>query len=87
MVKNLFNPPKKVKLNLIRWDGYAFNLLAIFERTALEQGWAFDDFKKVEEYAKSSDYTHILQVLLAHIEHDPESTNIPPILEPSSTKP
>ena len=68
MVKNLFNPPKKVVMNLVGLDGNAFFLLASFQRAARKQGWAPEETQQVEEYAKSGDYDHLLRVLMAHTE-------------------
>jgi hypothetical protein len=59
-------PPKKVTLSLIGLDGNAFNLLGHFQRAAREQGWSTAEIKSVLADATSSDYDHLLQVLLRH---------------------
>lgn len=59
-------PPKKVTLCLIGLDGNAFNLLGHFQRAAREQGWSAAEIKSVLAEAASSDYDHLLRVLLRH---------------------
>ena len=59
-------PTKKVTLCLIGLDGNAFNLLGHFQRAAREQGWSAAEIKSVLTDATSSDYDHLLQVLLRH---------------------
>ena len=58
--------PKKVTLCLIGLDGNAFNLLGHFQRAAREQGWSAAEIKGVLTEATSSDYDHLLQVLLRY---------------------
>lgn len=63
---NLFNPPKRVKLNLTKIDGNAFSLMGAFRSRAKREGWAEDDIKTVTSACMSGDYDNLLCVLLDH---------------------
>jgi hypothetical protein len=64
---------KKVKLDLVSLDGNAFNLLGQFQRAARKQGWSQQEIDVVIAQATSSNYDHLLQVLIEHT--DPDITN------------
>lgn len=64
---------KKVKLDLVGLDGNAFNLLGQFQRAARKQGWSQQEIDGVIAQATSSNYDHLLQVLIEHT--DPDITN------------
>lgn len=64
---------KKVKLDLVGLDGNAFNLLGQFQRAARKQGWSQQEIDVVIAQATSSNYDHLLQVLIEHT--DPDITN------------
>lgn len=68
MADNLFNPPKKVTMNLVGLDGNAISLLTEFQRAARKQGWTSEEIQEVQEYAKNGEYNHVLRVLMAHTE-------------------
>jgi hypothetical protein len=68
MVNNLFNPPKTVKMNLVGLNGNGSFLVSAFSRKARKQGWTPEEIQKVDVYAKSQDYDHLLQVLMVHTE-------------------
>lgn len=59
---------RKVKLELVGLDGNAFFLLGAFQRAAREQGWTKGEIEAVMTEAKSSDYNHLLSVLVANTE-------------------
>ncbi|QMT40006.1 hypothetical protein [Neisseria shayeganii] len=63
---NLFNPPRKVKMDFAGLDGDAFSLIAGWTINAMYQGWSPVDCKQVTEEAISGDYGHFLAVILAH---------------------
>lgn len=71
MAKNLFTPPKFVKLTLVGLDGNAFYLMGEFRYRAKKQGWTDAEIDKVIEECESSDYQHLLATLSAHC-IDPE---------------
>jgi len=60
----------KVKLTLVGLDGNAFNLLGQFQRAARQQGWTREEIKMVIDDATSSNYDHLLCVLMDHTEPD-----------------
>lgn len=66
MAKNLFTPPKFVKLTLVGLDGNAFSLMGEFRYRAKKQGWTDAEIDKVIEECESSDYQHLLATLQAH---------------------
>lgn len=68
MADNLFNPPKMVEMNLIGLNGNGAFLVSAFSREARKQGWTPEEIQKVDVYAKSGDYDHLVQVLMAHTE-------------------
>ena len=59
---------KKVKLDLVGLDGNAFFLMGAFSKAAKRQGWSAEEIKAVLDDARSGDYDHLLQVLIAHTE-------------------
>jgi hypothetical protein len=58
----------KVKMSLVGLDGNAFNLMGVFARNARQQGWTQPQIDKVLAECQQSDYNHLLQTLMAHIE-------------------
>lgn len=67
---NLFNPEQFVKGSLVGLDGNAFVLMGYFKMTAHRQGWSKEDIDKVIEECKKSDYDHLIQVLIAHLDEE-----------------
>lgn len=55
---------KKLNLKLVGKDGNAFVLLGYFVKEAKKAKWTEEEINKVLEDAKSSDYQHLLGVLL-----------------------
>lgn len=62
---------KKVKLRLVGLDGNCFVLMGAFQRQARREGWTKEEIDAVLNDCQSSDYDHLLQVLVAHCE-DPD---------------
>lgn len=62
-----------VQLELVGINGNAYSLMGAFKGAARKQGWTSDDIDKVLEEAKSGDYDHLLQTLVAHTEAPDES--------------
>lgn len=67
-MKNLFNPPMRVSMNLVGLDGNAFCLMGTFQKNASHQGWTQDEIDRVLDECTSGDYNHLLQTLMAHTE-------------------
>ena len=67
-MKNLFNPSKRVRMNLVGLDGDAFALMGAFQKNARRQGWEREEIEKVLDECTSGDYNHLLSVLMAHTE-------------------
>ena len=67
-MKNLFNPSKRVRMNLVGLDGNAFALMGEFQKNARRQGWEREEIEKVLDECTSGDYNHLLRVLMAHTE-------------------
>ena len=67
-MKNLFNPSKRVRMNLVGLDGNAFALMGAFQKNARRQGWTQEEIDKVLDECTSGDYNHLLRVLMAHTE-------------------
>lgn len=65
-MKNLFNPPMRVSMNLVGLDGNAFALMGEFQKNARRQGWEREEIEKVLDECISGDYNHLLRVLMAH---------------------
>jgi hypothetical protein len=57
---------KRVKLELVGLDGNAFVLLGAFSGQARREGWTQEEINAVLTDVKSSNYDHLLQVLIAH---------------------
>lgn len=70
MVKNIFNPPRKVKMKLVGLDGNAFIIMGAWQRNAKRQNWSDEDIEKVLEEAQSSNYNHLLSVIIEHSDGD-----------------
>lgn len=66
MAKNLFTPPKFVKLTLVGLDSNAFFLMGEFRYRAKKQGWTDAEIDKVIEECESRDYQHLLATLQTH---------------------
>ena len=67
-MKNLFNPPMRVTMNLVGLDGNAFALMGAFQKNARRQGWTQEEIDKVLDEFTSGDYNHLIRVLMAHTE-------------------
>ena len=65
---NIFN--KKVIMNLVGQEGNAFNLMGIFNRNATKQGWTKEEINYVIHQCMSSDYDHLLCVLMRYTEEE-----------------
>lgn len=65
--------PTPVRLNLVGLDGNAFNLLGQFQRAARKQGWSQQAIDEVIAQATSSNYDHLLQILIEYT--DPDTSN------------
>lgn len=57
---------KQVGLDLSQVDGNAFALLAAFRRQAHREGWSAAEIKVVLDEARTSDYGHLIAMLVAH---------------------
>lgn len=57
---------KKVKLELVGLNGNAYSLMGAFQNAARRQGWTKEEIKVVLDDATSSDYDHLLAVLVNH---------------------
>jgi hypothetical protein len=64
---NLFNPPKKVKLNLVGLDSHAFSLMGAFRKQARKEGWSAEDIARVLDVCKQGDYDNLLYTLQLHV--------------------
>ena len=63
--------PKTLNLNLTGMEGNAFAILGTFQSQARKEKWTNEEIALVINEAKSSDYDHLLAVILAHCEfHD-----------------
>lgn len=58
---------KKVKMSLVGVNGNAFAVMGAFQANAERQGWTADEISAVLKEAKSSDYDHLLQTIIANI--------------------
>lgn len=61
---------EKVILNLSGLDGNAYSLIEAFRANAKKQGWSKEAIDKVITDCKSSDYNHLLCVLMDNIEEE-----------------
>lgn len=59
---------KTVSLELVGLDGNAFVLMGAFQRQAKREGWTQEEINLVLKECRSSDYNHLLCVLMAHCE-------------------
>lgn len=59
-------PTKKISLELEGLDGNAFSLMGAFRRQAKREGWTTEEIKEVLDEARTGDYDHLLQTLMAH---------------------
>ncbi len=57
---------KKIDLELEGLDGNAFALMGAFQKQARREEWTAEEIKEVLDEAKSGDYDHLLQTLIAH---------------------
>lgn len=65
-MKNLFG--KKINLELAGIDGNAFVILGAFRKQARKEGWSEAEIEQVTAEAKSGDYDHLLQTMIADCE-------------------
>ncbi len=56
--------PKKLNLDLEGINGNAYALLSYFKKNARANGWPEKQIKEVIDDATSSNYDHLIQVLL-----------------------
>ena len=59
---------KKVTLELIGIDGNAYSIMGAFQRQARKENWTPEEINEVLTEAKSGDYDHLLQTIIAHTE-------------------
>lgn len=64
VLRRLQTDQRKVDLNLVGLDGNAFVLMGTFSKTAKRQGWSEEEVEAVLAECKSSDYDHLLGVLM-----------------------
>lgn len=57
---------KKVVLELVGLNGNAWSLMGAFSAAARRQGWTAEEIKVVMDDCRSSNYDHLLQVLVAN---------------------
>lgn len=57
---------KKLNLSLVGLDGNAFVLLGAFQRQAKKEKWTKEEIDYVLKDAQSSDYNHLLRVLMSY---------------------
>jgi len=57
---------KKVSLDLTQVDGNAFMLIGAFRHQAKREGWSKEEIEAVTNDCMSSDYDHLIQVLIKH---------------------
>lgn len=57
---------KKIDLELEGLDGNVFSLMGAFQKQAQREDWTAEEIKEVLDEAKSGDYDHLLQTLIAH---------------------
>ena len=57
---------KPVKLELVGLNGNAYPLMGAFQRAARQQGRTPEEIKAVLDDCMSSDYNHLLSVLVQH---------------------
>lgn len=57
---------KPVKLKLVGLDGNAYSLMGAFQRAARQQGRTPEEIKAVLDDCTSSNYDHLLSVLVQH---------------------
>ena len=67
-------PIKKIQLRLTAIDGNPFCLMGAFQRQARREGWTKEEITLVLADCQSSNYNHLLQVLIAHCD-DPVGKN------------
>jgi hypothetical protein len=61
---------KKAKGSLIGVNGNAFALLGHFQKCAKKSGWSEEEINQVLKEAKSSDYDHLIDVLMSYLEDE-----------------
>lgn len=60
---------KTINLTLVGIDGNAFSIMGAFQKQARKEGWTLDEIEEVLNEARSSDYDHLLQTIMAHCEN------------------
>ena len=67
MSQNLFNPPKRVDVDLSPYaDQNAYAIGGAWEVEARRQGWSKEDIQQVHIEAQTDDYDHLLDVYFEH---------------------
>jgi hypothetical protein len=64
------NELPKVKYKLIGKDGNAFPIMGRFEGAAGKAGWPKEAIDEVLKEAMSSDYDHLLAIIMEHCDPD-----------------
>ena len=65
---------KKVTLELIGIDGNAYSIMGAFQRQARKENWTPEEINEVLTEAKSGDYDHLFQTIIAHTK-SPDTDN------------
>ena len=74
MSPNLFNPPKRVDVDLSPYAGQnAYTIGVAWEVEARRQGWSKEDIRKVIIEAQTADYDHLLDVYFEHSDDGDDS--------------
>ena len=58
----------KIKMKLVGEDGNAFAILGRFRKEARRQGMDSAEIDRIIKDAMSSDYNHLLTVIMRHVE-------------------
>ena len=64
---------KKVTMCLVGLDGNAFNLMGQFSKRARGEGWTKHEIDYVIKQCMSSDYNHLLRVLMKYTKEDKDN--------------
>ena len=57
---------KTIELDLTNVNGNAYAIMGSFSKQASREGWTKDEIDKVLDEAKTGDYDHLLQTIIAH---------------------
>jgi len=57
---------KTIELDLTNVNGNAYAIMGSFSKQASREGWTQEEIDKVLDEAKTGDYDHLLQTIIAH---------------------